>query len=259
MKPAEAVRLLRFGIPPTVPFFLDKKEFQILFFFLPKLLGHRERDKWIIGGDDGLQFRTKTPKHPTRDTKVFFHYSYPLLDLLHKHRVYTNPFYNELATCKKVLDNVVEDARKYIAALDEEMPGYAFLRNFEAARHLHKLRIVEYDPPAKNNPVVAEKHTYFSFLTYHLWGSHEGIYTYQGKQWLPISHQKNIALLFLGRKASLMTGGKRILRADGTQSIEVDGGILPSIIHGVVENGLVTANHEKRRAVVGFLHVPLVL
>ena len=263
--PMEAVDMLCgvFPRPVSIPFHLEQHLTARLFAWFEKLLQSSEWKSWQFGEDDGIQRRDPSPAHPTRDPKWLFHFKQHVPDLLETYRVNIRKHFQFLIDCEHALFQIITDAAPYITAMDTILPGFAFLRNFQEG--VHTLRLIIDDPPAiTGNNVVADTHTDLSFCTYHLWESRpEMLYYDEGSDtWVSAPDQSvdhDHTTFFLGRKAAIMTGGTRVYDSNGNQTLEVNGGILRPLRHMVRERGNVALLTTPRKAIVAFLHVPLVL
>lgn len=234
---------------------------------MQELLNDPDREKWNLGNenDDGLQRKSPTTQNPTADYKWFFHQKLlTFWNLAEKSCLNTHRYKDFLASNDFIIRIAIETVTPYIDALDQRLPGYAFKRNFLAGNHV--LRLIVDDPPASTgNLEVANKHTDYAFCTLHLWESRPEFqwYNEKSKQWEHITDEPKIptAILFLGRKAALMTGGKRMISPTGEQTKEVvpHSGLLRPLLHRVREIGNPTELTTPRRAVVAFFHTPLVL
>lgn len=266
---AELVRGLH-AQPVRVPMHGDLKPhvFQLALRHMQNLVddeSNRDRWKWGTENDDGLVRKFPTPENPTTDSKWFYHQKMLTwqtlakekgLDIKHHQCFFrTNEFITEQA---------IKMVKPYVEALDEQLPGYAFLKNFRTAEHL--IRLIIDDPPSvTNNLEVASEHTDFAFCTFHLYENRPEFQWYDEttNTWESVLHDPNAesATFFLGRKAALMTGGKRKVSPEGIQTKEVvpHSGILKPLLHRVREIGKPKELTTPRLAVVVFFHVPLVL
>lgn len=233
---------------------------------MQELLNDPDREKWNMGdeNDDGLQRRSPTFKNPTADHKWFFHQKLlTFWNLAEKNCLNTYRYKDFLASNDFITRIAIEIVTPYIDALDQRLPGYAFKRNFLAGDHV--LRLIVDDAPAITGKLeVASAHMDFAFCTLHLWESRPEFqwYNEEFKQWEHVADgQTPAAILFLGRKAAIMTGGKRMISPIGEQTKEVipHSGLLRPLLHRVREIGNPAELTTPRRAVVLFFHVPLVL
>lgn len=267
--PAVVAELVRgkYPRPVQVPNPLESPVFEFALRRMQDLLNDPNRDEWKLGDehDDGLQQKFPTPQNPTADFKWFYHQkSLTFSRLAKKHGLNTSRYEDFIRSNDFIIQAAVRAVTPYIEALDEQLPGYAFKRNFLAGNHV--LRLIFDDPPAVTGKLeVASRHEDFAFCTMHLWESRPEFQWYNEKtcSWESVVENPHIpsATFFLGRKAALMTGGKRVIAPDGEQTKEVvpRSGILRPLLHRVREIGTVEELTTPRRAVVAFFHVPLVL
>lgn len=256
--------------PVRVPLLMDLKPhvFQLTLRYMQNLIddeSNRDRWKWGTENDDGLVRKFPIPENPTADRKWFYHQKMLTWKTLarergldidrHKWFFRTNEF---------IIEKAIKMVAPYIEAFDEQLPGYAFKRNFLASNHV--LRLIVDDPPALTGKLeVASEHTDYAFCTMHLFESRPEFQWFNEKQnrWEYIANdpQNPSATFFLGRKAALMTGGKRVITPGGEQTKEVvpGSGLLHPLTHRVREIGYPEELTTPRRAVVAFFHVPLIL
>ena len=254
--------------PILVPNPLPREMIYRLIYWFKLLIADPNRDTWKLDKDldNGLIRKDPTKEDDTKDPKWLFHYK-PMTfwKLANEQGLDTSPYRKFINTCDAAVRVAKTSVEPIIHTLDEQLPGYAFWRNFEASECV--LRLIKDDPPAISHRLeVATKHTDFGFLTQHLFESRPHLVWFCEKtgEWIPIDFNNvdnQPAVLFFGRKASLMTGGKRCVENDGTQTKEVlpRSGLLEPLLHKVVEIGDMNELTTARFAVVAFFHIPLVL
>ena len=205
------------AIQVPLPDSLKPPIFEFALCRMQELLKDPDRDKWNLGdeNDDGLQRKFPTPQNPTRDFKWFYHQKLLTFEsLTKKHALETRRYHDFITINDFIIRSAIRMVTPYIAALDEQLPGYAFMRNFLAGNHV--LRLIADDPPAlTGNLEVAQEHMDFAFCSLHLWQNRPEFqwYNRETASWERViqEHETPAATFFLGRKATLMTGGKRII------------------------------------------------
>ena len=254
--------------PILMPNPFSPEIFHTLIAGFEEVLADTQREQWMLDPkthNNGLIRRDPTKEDPYIDPKWMWHYSlHEFWNVAHKAGLDTSRHACFLQLCHETILTGIKTVLPIIHELDTQLSGYAFERNFLAADCF--LRLIKDDPPLiLGRHEVATPHEDFSFCTFHWYETRPHLlwFNEQTEAWVPVDFddmRNQPVVFFLGRKAALMTGGKREIEPDGTQSKRVvrSSGILRPVNHRVIEVGPLEELTTSRYAAVLFFHTPLV-
>jgi len=195
------------------------------------------------------------------DCKSFFHFRPKLFDCLLDRGVDFQRHFVWLSDCQRLYSLCVNTELWFAEHLDKVIVGYNFsemLRD-EVAKKRNVLRLLSYDVPEENGGMMGKYHQDRSFLTIHIWESHPGLRV--GADQLLYKSCRDTALLFPGKKAAFLTGGKL-----DPETKFFSGGDIEALVHGIKDEskllsdcGASVHNDSRRRSVVFFGHVDVAL
>ena len=129
--------------PVLIPNPFSKMLFDVLIAQFNRLLADPDREQWILDPEthnNGLIRRDPTEKEPDIDPKWMWHYSMSeFWDHVKKMGLNTAKYRMFLTFCDYVIHTGIKNILPIVKALDAQLPGYAFERNFLAGDHFLRL------------------------------------------------------------------------------------------------------------------------